>query len=122
MEEAAIDIFLPVMESAMVLAGHYAKACGRDIVLSQDVHMGLMYASRNVTGRQIGSLFPEVYDQDEDEDDVAEEADDEEETWTRYSGDDELAQKMNECADTWDAWVPESPAEVALKNAVQKAM
>jgi hypothetical protein len=29
---------------------------------------------------------------------------------------------MNECADTWDEWEPESPAEAALKNAVNKAM
>ena len=68
MEQSVIDIFLPVMESSVVLAAHYAKATGRDCVTAQDVCYGLMYAARTVTGKQVGSLFPEVYDE-EDEDD-----------------------------------------------------
>ena len=122
MEQSAIDIFLPVLESSVVLAAHYAKATGRDCVTAQDMCYGLMYAARTVTGKQVGSLFPEVYDEsDEEEDEENEE--EEEEKWTRYEGtDNEHAIKMNECADTWDAWEPESPAEAALKNAVNKAM
>jgi hypothetical protein len=121
MEQSAIDIFLPVMESSVVLAAHYANATGRDTVTAQDMCYGLMYAARTVTGKQIGSLFPEVYDESESDDD--EEDDEENEQWNRYEGtDDEHAIKMNECADTWDAWEPESPAERALKNAVNKAM
>jgi hypothetical protein len=121
MEQSAIDIFLPVMESSVVLAAHYANATGRDTVTAQDMCYGLMYAARTVTGKQIGSLFPEVYD--ESESDEEEEDDEENEQWNRYEGtDDEHAIKMNDCADTWDAWKPESPAERALKNAVNKAM
>ena len=121
-----MDIFLPVMESSVVLAAHYAKATGRDCVTAQDMCYGLMYAAKTVTGRQIGSLFPEVYDED-DEEEGSEgsrpEEDEEEEQWTRYTGtDNEHAVKMNECADTWNEWEPESPAERALKNAVNKAM
>ena len=135
------DLFLPVMESATVLGSHYAKACGRDTVTAQDVQIGLMYAARNVAGKQIGSLFPEIYDEDSDEDedweeeeweedddeeekarlqeaDQAEEVDDEEEPFTRYTGDEELYVKMNECFDTWDEWVPETPLEITIKNAV----
>ena len=114
-EAAALDIFLPVMESAMIIAGHYAKATGRDVVLAEDVRLGLMFAARNVTGKQIGSLFPEVYDDSEDED---EEEEEEESLWTRYEGDDPVLVQVNECADTWDAWEPETPAERALKNSV----
>jgi hypothetical protein len=122
MDQSVMDIFLPVMESSVVLAAHYAKATGRDCVTAQDVCYGLMYAARTVTGKQIGSLFPEVYDDEEDEEENEEE-DDEEGKWIRYEGtDNEHAIKMNECADTWDAWEPESPAEAALKNAVNKAM
>ena len=129
------------MESATVLGSHYAKACGRDTVTAQDVQIGLMYAARNVAGKQIGSLFPEIYDEDSDEDedweeeeweedddeeekarlqeaDQAEEVDDEEEPFTRYTGDEELYVKMNECFDTWDEWVPETPLEITIKNAV----
>jgi len=117
-----MDIFLPVMESAVVVASHYAKGCGRDTVLAQDMCLGLMFAARNVTGKQIGSLFPEIYEESQsDSDGDIEEVDDAEETWTRYEGTDETLMKVNECADTWDAWEPESPAERALKNAVEKA-
>jgi hypothetical protein len=121
MESAAIDIFLPVMESAMVLAGHYAKACGRDVVLAEDVRIGLMFSVRNVTGRQLGSLFPEVYEEDSDSgSDDANTISDEDYEWTRYNGPDDLPNRMNACMDTWDEWEPESPAERALKNAVDK--
>jgi len=118
-----MEIFLPVMESATVLAAHYAKACGRDIILAQDMNIGLMYAARNVTGKQVGTLFPEIYEESDSESDSGswETASDEEIVWARYDGtDDEMAIKMNECADTWDSWEPESPAEGAIKNAVEK--
>jgi hypothetical protein len=122
MEQSAIDIFLPVLESSVVLAAHYAKATGRDCVTAQDMCYGLMYAARTITGKQVGSLYPEIYDES-DSDEEEEEEDEEEPAWIRYEGtDNEHAVKMNECADTWDAWEPESPAEYALKNAVNKAM
>jgi hypothetical protein len=127
------DLYLPVLESATVLGSHYAKACGRDTVTAQDVQIGLMYAARNVAGKQVGSLFPEIYDEDSDEEEEweedddeeekarlqeAEEVGDEEEPFTRYTGDEDLYVKMNACFDTWEEWVPESPLEHTLKNAV----
>ena len=141
--ESALDIFRPVMESATVMAAHYAKACGRDVVLQEDMRFGMMFAARYVTGRQIGSLFPEIYeesgesrsDSDFDEDEEGsdydpdgsessgswETVDDEELTWTRYEGtDDDQALKMNECADSWASWEPQNPSERALKNAIDK--
>lgn len=123
MERAALDLFLPVLESAVVIAAHYAKGCGRDTVLAEDMCLGLKFAARHVVGKQIGSLFPEVYEEsDSDESgDSSDEEEAEEPVWTRYEGDDEILTKVNECADTWDEWEPESPAECALKNAVEKA-
>ena len=122
MEQSAMDIFLPVLESSVVCAAHYATVSGRDCVTAKDMCYGLMYAARTITGKQIGSLFPEVYE-DDDEDEEEEDEEEEDEQWVRYEGtDDEHATKMNECADSWDAWEPESPAERALKNAVNKAM
>jgi hypothetical protein len=117
------DIFLPVLESSIVLAAHYAKATGRDCVTPQDVSMGMMYAARYVTGKQVGSLFPDVYDEEEEEEEEEEEDEEmDEDTFARYEGtDNEYALKMNECADTWDDWEPETPAEYALKEAVNKA-
>jgi hypothetical protein len=119
-EKSAMDLFLPVMESATVLAGHYCKACSRTTITAQDMSYGLMYAARNVMGKQVGSLYPEIYDEEDTDEDEDEDEDDAEELWTRYSGDDDMACKMNECADTWSAWEPDSPAERALKNAVDK--
>lgn len=121
MEEAAFDLLAPVMESAMILASHYAKACGRDTVTGKDVAYGLMYAVRNVTGRQVGSLFPEVYDESDSDEEEIEEVDEDEEPFTRYEGSEELFVNMNRCADTWDSWVPESPIERMLKSAADKA-
>ena len=120
-EGPALDIFLPVMESATILAAHYAKACRRDIVLAEDMKYGLMYSARHVAGKQVGSLFPEIYDEDEEDESSCEEDDDEEPEWIRYAGqDDDTAIKMNECYDTWSVWEPETPAERALKAAVDK--
>lgn len=130
------DLILPVMESATVLGSHYAKACGRDTVTAQDVRIGLMYAARNVAGKQIGSLYPEIYEDEEEDEDweeedweevddeeelarlQTEEVSEEEEPFTLYTGDEELYVKMNECQDTWAEWVPETPLEITIKNAV----
>ena len=127
------DLFLPVLESGLVLASHYAKACNRDVVTQQDIQMGLMFAARNVAGKQIGTLFPEIYEEDEEDEENEEDDDEDEEEleelvddsegneFTRYTGTDEMIVKMNECFDTWDSWVPESPLEQSLKNAVDRA-
>jgi len=121
LENAAMDLFLPVMESATVLAAHYTKACGRNCITAQDMSYGLMYAARNVTGKHIGSLYPEVYQDSDSESDHGEsDSGDPEDPWTKYEGPDETSQKMNECADTWASWIPENPSERALKNAVDK--
>ena len=132
LEQSAIELFLPVMESATVLAAHYSQACGRDCVVAKDMRYGMMYAARNVAGRHVGSLYPEVYDEEEEEgededyeeDEEGEEEEEEEEEeddpeWTEYEGtEDDMATKMNECARTWADWVPANPTEAALKSAV----
>lgn len=132
LEQSAIELFLPVMESATVLAAHYSQACGRDCVVAKDMRYGMMYAARNVAGKHIGSLYPEVYEEEEDEEDEEEDEEDEdedsgtesdqdedEEEWTEYEGtEDDMATKMNECARTWADWIPANPTEAALKSAV----
>lgn len=134
--DQAIEILKPVIESSIIFAAHYSKKCGRDSITGKDVHLGRMFAARTVVGKQIGSLFPEVYknfdevdeimdeeeDDDEgeevDEDEQAEEVDEDDEPWTLYVGDDEMANAMNTCAETWDAWVPQNPIEEYLKKAI----
>lgn len=120
--KAATDIIQPVFESALIVAGHYVKECGRNTITSQDVQYSLKYCARNLVGKHIGTLFPE---DDSDSDSVSDgsvtEVDDEEEPFTRYSGDDKIMNDVNEAADTWDSWIPASPIERMLKDSVDKA-
>lgn len=120
-ESTAIELILPVMESATVLGAHYAKSCGRNEITAQDMRMGMMYAARNVLGKQVGSLYPEIYE-DEEEEEEEDEEDEENQEWSRYEGDDDMSVKMNECADSWNEWEPESPAEFMLKKAIDKQL
>jgi len=117
--EAAMNIFIPVYESAVILAAHYAKACGRSTVTATDIQYGFRFAARNVTGKQLGTLFPELNDSDSDEE--MEEMEEDDEPFTRYEGSDEQLLKVNECYDTWAEWEPETPAEKSLKKSIDKA-
>ena len=120
MESAAVDIILPVLESAVVYASHYCKTCGRSLVTSEDMEYGLKYAAMTTVGKHIGTHFPEIWDEEESEEEESEE-DEEDESFTRYEGEgDETCKKMNEAFDAWDSWEPESPAEHAIKNAIDK--
>ena len=121
--KTSMDILLPVIESSHILAAEYAKACGRGTLTSGDLQYAMQYAARNVTGRQIGTLFPEVYqsdgDSDSDEEDI-ETVDEEDEPFTRYAGDNELMNDINTSHDTWEDWIPLSTAERFLKTSIDK--
>jgi len=117
--KSAIDIVTPVLESSMILAAHYTKACGRNTVTAQDVKYSMRFCARELVGKHIGTLFPELQDSGEDSDcsDV-EEVDEDEEPFTRYEGLDPQLVAVNQAYDTWSEWVPTSPIEKLLKNAV----
>ena len=119
--QTSIELILPVMESSMIYAADYSKACGRKYVHSYDVKYGMRYAARHVTGKQVGSFFPEIYDSDSDSDSDESEVEVVEETlddFTRYEGSEQLFNDMNEAFDTWEEWAPESPIEKMLKDSV----
>ena len=123
MEEAAINIITPVIETSVIVAGEYMKKCNRGTLTAQDMEYALKYCARNVLGRHIGTLFPELNEDSESESDadsLEEVNDEEEEPFTRYTGEDEIMIKVNECYDTWELWDPDSPAEIMLKNAIDK--
>ena len=119
-QQTAIDVVQPVMEQAIVCAAEYAKACGRDIILSKDVEYAMKYCAMNEVGKKTGSHFPEIYDEsesDEDEDEL--EIEDEEDIeFVRYTGREYKYVKMNMSYDNWDTWVPKNPTEQMLKNAI----
>ena len=116
--KSAVDILTPVMEGSMVLAAHYAKACGRDTVTALDVKYAMRYGARNMVGKHIGTLFPELQGSDSESD--MEEVDEAEEPFTRYTGSDPQLLAVNEAHDTWDQWEPQSPVEKMLKNAIDQ--
>jgi hypothetical protein len=132
--ESATNIIQPVLESAVIIASHYCKATGRDTVTAMDMQYGMKYAARNVLGTRTGTMFPDdnsseldssELDSDEDlpelvSDNSSELDEEDEEPFSRYQGDDKTFIEINECFDTWDTWEPVSPAEILLKNAIDK--
>ena len=114
-----IDIILPVMERSMVLAGVYCKACGRDTILPEDMEYATKYCAMYTVGQDIGTLFPDLYDDEEsDEEDVREVDPEDCPPFVRYTGDDERINLMNQAYDHWESWVPQNPTERMLKNAI----
>ena len=130
---SAIDMITPVMEGAMISGAHYAKACGRNTVTSTDVKYGMRYGAQHIAGKQIGTMFPELQDsededgdsdedgEDEDDADEIEEVDEEDEPFTRYTGDDPIMIAMNKSYDEWDQWEPYSPLDHLLKSAIDNS-
>lgn len=118
--DGSIDILLPVLESAIVLAGEYSKKCGRTVLTGQDMRYAMKYCARNVTGKHTGTLFPEIDDEEDPTEEELETVEEGEEDFTRYSGDDQLMNSVNESHDTWDTWEPQTPMEKMLKDAIDK--
>ena len=119
METVAFDIVNPVVESAMVLAAHYAKATGRSSVTSSDLEYALKFCTRNTVGQATGTLFPEVYeDSDSDEELEVVDESEEEHKFVRYTGPDELLNRVNTSYDTWGEWEPTNMIEQILKNSL----
>jgi len=117
-QQTAIDVIQPVMEQAIVFAAEYAKACGRNAVLVQDVEYAMKYCAMHEVGQQIGSYFPEIYEDDGDDLDDMEIVEEGEMEFTRYTGDEQRFKAMNDAKDSWDTWVPSNPTEELIKNAI----
>jgi len=119
------EIYLPVIETAVVVAAEYATACGRASFVQRDVEYGMKFAARTVVGNQIGTFFPEVYEENESDDDELQAAmagvAASEEPWTRYEGADERLRLVNTLVESWDEWVPETPADRIIKRCVDQA-
>jgi hypothetical protein len=115
-----IDIVTPVIERAIILSCEYAKACGRDAIVSKDFEYAAKYCAMRTVGQHIGSYFPEIYENIDDEEDIddIDIIDDDSIEFVRYSGDDPAFKAINETYDAWDSWVPQSPVEELLKNAI----
>ena len=117
-----INIVQPVIEKSTLLAAEYCKACGRDIILSEDMEYAMKYCAMYKVGESIGSTMPEIYQEEltEEEMEEGEEDVDPEECpeFVRYSGTDQTFLQVNEAFDRWDRWQPQNPTEQMLKNAI----
>jgi hypothetical protein len=120
--QAAFDIIVPVLEKAGLLAAQYSKACGRTTLTAEDLKYAMMYCARYQVGVDTGSILPEESDSDSDSEYEFETVDEDDEPFTRYTGDDDLMNKINECHDTWTEWEPSNKMEEMLKDAVNKNM
>lgn len=115
----AVDIVTPVLENALVLSGHYARACGRQTILAKDMEYCMKYCAMHTVGDKIGSYFPDVYDSEESEGEEVEEVDEEdEEPFRPYDGSNVAMRSITEAYEAWDTWVPANPSERMLKNAI----
>ena len=120
--EQVTELLKPFFEASVVIASEYTSMCRRNVVTPTDMEYSMKFAARYVVGVENESLFPEIYqglDEDcEDEEECAEE--DVEDEFRRYEGEDSKMNIVNQCYDTWDQWVPETPLQSAAKNAIEK--
>jgi hypothetical protein len=119
--QAMFDVCRPVFEQAVVLAGKYANACQRDILLVEDFKLAMKYCVMHRVGCTTESLFPEFEDDEDPEDDIElefEEEDVDEGAWTPYEGDDPVLKRMTNANEEYKTWTPSNPAEEFLKSAL----
>ena len=50
-QDSAINIIQPILEQSVILAAEYAKACGRDTVLSEDLEYAMKYCTMYEVGK-----------------------------------------------------------------------
>jgi len=119
--ETAFNLLNPVIESAMIIAGNYAKSCGRDVVTSMDTQYAMKYCAMNLVGKHTGTLFPELQDSSESDSEEEDFVDEEDHEFTRYTGSDPLLCDVNKAVDSWDSWEPSNITESMLKDAINKS-
>ena len=115
------NIILPVFEKGITLACDYSKACGRDTLLPEDVEYATKYCAMYKVGEDVGSIYPDIYEQVDDDD-----KDEEMPTippedcppFERYSGNNPIFLQVNDAYDRWGDWKPQNPTEEMLKNAI----
>ena len=122
-QQTAMNVIQPLLERSMVIAAEYANACGRNMVVSEDMEYAMKYCAMNEVGKKIWTYFPEIYEEDSDSDNLEDELeiideDEEDIEFTRYSGREYKYVKINMAYDNWNDWVPKNPTEQMLKNAI----
>ncbi len=119
--KTAMDLLTPVMEASIIISSEYVKLCGRNTITAEDTRYAMKYAARNVVGKQVGTMFPELYGDSDSESDITdmEEVDEDESPFSRYSGpQNKFVDDIHEAVDTWESWEPQNMTERLLKSAI----
>lgn len=118
-------LLLTLMEKAMINAAFYSNKADRDVVLAEDIKIGLMYEAHefwnNTDIPEKVKEFKQMSDSDYDtntDDESIEEIDEENIEFTMAEDNDPKIRKMNEYYNNWSKWNPDDPTIIALKNAI----
>jgi hypothetical protein len=117
--KTATDLLVPVLEGSIVVAAEYVKLCGRNVITVMDTQYAMKFAARNIVGKQIGTMFPELYEDSSESDDDVMEVDEDDSPFSRYQGpQSDLTDQIHHAVDTWDEWEPQNTTERLLKSAI----
>ena len=137
--EVLLSMFIT---NAIGNASKYVKMCGRNGVTKTDIAYGLKYEVFEFIKRkdimdeftkekeEYQELYKGDYDSEEEDEESDDDSmivpDDEVEEFKRIPGDKinednkDFVEKMHSYYDTWDNWVPDTPLNTILKNAIDK--
>lgn len=135
--DTVIALMRVFMKDAIVVAGRYTCAQGRNSVSGVDMQRALKYCARtffqrddndlaNVVRREQEEMQNESTDEEEESTDedaesaVESEGEGEEDTYTGVPdpSDVQLARNVDTVVQHWDAWTPEDPVYALIKRAI----
>ena len=119
-------LLMTLIEKAFINATFYANKANRDVVLSEDIKIGLIYEAHefwnNTDIPEKVEEFKEMSDSDYEtgSDDESIEEVDEHTEFTMSCDKDPKIIKMNEYYTNWPHFHPSDPTVIALKNAIDQ--
>ena len=118
--QTAIGLITPILEGSVIVAAEYVKACGRNTITARDTEYAMKYCARNMVGKCIGTMFPELQDDSESDDETIIEVDEDESPFIRYAGPpgNQLVDDIHHAVDTWGEWEPTNMTESMLMGSI----
>ena len=120
-------LLMTLMEKAIQNAGFYASKANRDVVLPEDIKIGLIFEAHefwnNVDIREKVQEYRDMSDSDYEtnsDDESIEEIDDQDIEFTLSTDNDPKIVKMNEYYENWPDFNPCDPTIISLKNAIDQ--
>jgi hypothetical protein len=120
-------LLMTLMEKAIINAAFYANKANRDVVLTEDIKIGLMYeahefwndADINEKVQSFKDMSDSDYESNSDDESI-EEVNEENIKFTLSTDQDPKIIKMNEYYVNWSSWTPSDPVIISLKNAIDQ--